>query len=74
MGHVEVGQAYLEALAGIADAQVRQTKIVVEWYLVSIGTTLPSALPALRRASDWIERIRTYQQRISAIEAEVRGT
>lgn len=74
MGHVEVGQAYLEALAGIADAQVRQTKTVVEWYLVSIGTTLPSALPALRRASDWIERIRTYQQRISAIEAEVRGT
>ena len=68
IGHVQIGHEYLQKLSKLIGGHVRETPRVEQWYIVTSGTSLPPAVHALNKPTEWLNIIFEFQKRVNNVE------
>ena len=69
IGHVEIGHEYLQKLSKLVGGHVRETPRVEQWYVVISGTSLPPAVQALNKSTEWLNIISEFQKQVNNVES-----
>jgi hypothetical protein len=71
IGHVELAHEYLEQIATLIEADVRETTNPGQWYVALKGTKrYPSAMELLTRQDQWLAIIARYIEKLRAALVE----